>query len=164
MKTTEIYCYHCFDRLSERKAFPQSARLHHFYELDQKYFPNPWEFTSWGQVLMASDHELSLSWVEDEGTNIVGLCLFLVNLQDQFAHLVKIFVLPTSKQLGLGSFLLKAAQEHLISHGIRQFYLEVEQSNSAAIALYLKHGYLKIHHRRDFYGPGRGADIMELRV
>lgn len=164
MKDAQFFCLHRFLRLESEMSFSRDELIKGFFELDQLYFPTPWELLSWGQLLMAPDRELSLSWLEDSKGNITGLCLFLVNQEDQFAHLVKIFVIPSAMKMGLGSLLLGDAEQSLERAGIRQFYLEVEQSNKGAIALYLKHSYRKIHHRRDFYGPGRGADIMERRA
>lgn len=154
-----------FERLGSESTGEISAELLKlFCELDHHYFPNPWELTSWQKLILESSHELHLSWATSETNEILGLCLFLLNLEDSFAHLVKIFTRDDIKRLGLGSELLSDAQQRLKELGVRKFYLEVESDNQAAIQLYLKFDYKKIHHRRDFYGNGRHADIMELCV
>ncbi len=153
-----------FERLKSVEGQVSAELAHTFCELDQLYFPNPWQIESWLQLLFASNHELALSWLENQDRQVIGLGLFLVNLEDSFAHLVKIFIHDDYKRNKLGTNLLSTQMERLKNASVTQFYLEVEATNQRAISLYQELGFKKIHHRKDFYGTGRGADIMELRV
>jgi ribosomal-protein-alanine N-acetyltransferase len=47
------------------------------------------------------------------------------------------------------------------SRAARVVTLEVAADNSSALALYLGHGFAETMRRRDYYGPGRDALVME---
>ena len=78
--------------------------------------------------------------------------------------IVKIVVLPTYRRRGIGKQLLKTVEEFANLKSIRLCSLNVEESNSPAIALYLSEGYVKSDHRTDFYAIGRHAYRMEKEV
>jgi ribosomal-protein-alanine N-acetyltransferase len=123
------------------------------FELDQSYFPTPWKLEAWTDLQM-SDHHLVILYSENV---IIGFCLFATVSADSFAHLLKILVLPESQKLGLGEKLL---QQALNDCGCSQFFLEVVESNIAALRLYQSQGFKVIHRKKDFYGTGRSALIM----
>jgi len=61
---------------------------------------------------------------------------------------------------GVGQRLLHAMLDELAARGVKRVYLEVEQSNAAAIALYQRHGFRSIGTLPDYYGDGRHAMHM----
>lgn len=50
------------------------------------------------------------------------------------------------------------------SHGLLRYSLEVEATNSLAIALYASRGYMVKASIEDFYGAGRPAYYMEKKL
>lgn len=67
---------------------------------------------------------------------------------------------PDRRGQQLGRQLLQAMLAHLVARGVRRVYLEVEQDNARAIALYERLGFRWIGYLPDYYGPGRTASHM----
>ena len=81
------------------------------------------------------------------------------------AHLVSIAVLEPFRKLGIGeSLLLKGMQSMKEEYNAPEFILEVRLSNTAAIAMYEKHGYKKIKSLNAYYRDGEDAFMMALRI
>ena len=75
-------------------------------------------------------------------------------------HIITIDVLETCRRSGVGSLLLRAAEELLAGRGAKQIELETARDNHAAIAFWQKHGYRTrgIYER---YYPG-GMDALSM--
>ncbi|MDQ3629661.1 MAG: ribosomal protein S18-alanine N-acetyltransferase [Actinomycetota bacterium] len=82
----------------------------------------------------------------------------------EVADLSRIAVSPASRGQGLGRSLLAAARERATSWGCERMLLEVQSDNAAALALYAGAGFERIDVRRGYYGPGRDAVVMRLRL
>lgn len=64
---------------------------------------------------------------------------------------------------GLGRWLLECTLQEAASDGCRVAHLEVRPSNSAAIALYLRRGFVEVGRRPCYYQrEGEDAILMEL--
>lgn len=150
----------CYSPASERAPWPELVT---YYELDQKYFPNPWTLDNWNKLLNDSAQDIYLAEARGEQGQVLAFILYLLSPADRFAHLVKILCLPDIQRQGLATELLRCSEKELTQAQINHFFLEVEATNTAAIGLYQKFGYLHIHTQRDFYGSGRDALVMERR-
>ncbi len=70
--------------------------------------------------------------------------------------------IPAHRRKGIGSALLLAAISAAQAHHAKTIYLEVRESNSAAIAFYAKHGFAKTGQRRQYYSrPTANAVLMK---
>ncbi|MDR2580198.1 MAG: GNAT family N-acetyltransferase [Fibromonadaceae bacterium] len=63
---------------------------------------------------------------------------------------------------GYAKELMEFSQEELKKQGVNKYFLEVKESNVAAISLYRKLGYIKVHERKEYYPDGEPAAIMRL--
>ena len=160
---SEILCLREYSTLLITNA-PATDDIALWAQLDSQHFPNPWTLATWLQLFLQNDQVFYLLELRDQLEDLACLTLFLVSPDDCFAHLVKIFSTPSFRRQQWAAYALHEALDKLMGLGVRQFYLEVEQTNISAIALYQRLGYQRIHHKSHFYGHGRGADIMELRV
>ena len=82
---------------------------------------------------------------------------------------------PNWRRYGIGEMLLKAALSHLNAERAEAMFLEVGDSNTAALALYRKHGFLEVGKRQNYYavakgpntgpqtGPNTGATALVMR-
>lgn len=70
-----------------------------------------------------------------------------------------ICVLPASRKQGIASQLLA---QLIAGQKGKTIFLEVEESNEAAINLYKKHGFETFSTRQNYYGAGRHAVLMRL--
>jgi len=65
---------------------------------------------------------------------------------------------------GIGRVLVSALVGHARERGASQLHLEVRADNTAARALYEALGFGQVGRRRDYYGRGRDAVLMALRL
>lgn len=127
------------------------------YELDREFFPTPWSQESWEKLFL--EHDRLLVSVSDD-QRVIGFCLFDRNVVDSFVHLLKILIHPEFRNMGISKNLLSKALLNLETNGIKQFFLEVEESNLSAQKLYSSQGFRVIHQKKNFYGQGKAALIM----
>lgn len=76
------------------------------------------------------------------------------------AELLTIGVAPEMRKSGLGKALLDAILDAARSAGAEKIYLEVDERNQAALALYRKAGFRPIGARKRYYRDGRDATVM----
>ncbi len=75
-------------------------------------------------------------------------------------HIITIDVLESHRRSGIGSLLIRAAEERLAARGARQVELETARDNDAAIAFWQKHGY-RTRGVYEHYYPG-GMDAFSM--
>jgi ribosomal-protein-alanine N-acetyltransferase len=93
---------------------------------------------------------------------IVGYAgLFLVPHE---ADVQTIAVARAHQGRGLGAVLLEALAGRARAAGVSLLHLEVRADNDAALALYRRAGFEPDGRRRDYYGRGRDAVLMSLRL
>lgn len=82
------------------------------------------------------------------------------------AEILTIGVDPKFSRLGLGWRLMRAALREARDQAAEAVFLEVDETNAAAIALYRKLGFAKVGERRAYYqginGAKTGALVMRL--
>lgn len=126
--------------------------------LDLDFFPNPWTTKDWENLFTGSQDRLLIVALE-EG-NIVGFSLFDFSRADSFSHLLKILIHPLKRGKGFGDDLLKFSLKTLKGWEIETVFLEVEENNVSAQALYEKCEFKKIHLKKHFYSNGENAWVM----
>ena len=130
-----------FLQLSYQELFPGQEDFSHLGETAKKYF----------------SRETPLWWVESadsavsEGSLSSPLsqplaCLWLGNAIDQVqgdrhAHIFLLYVMPEYRRQGIGSALMRHAEDWARARGDRQLGLQVFYNNQAALSLYHKLGY-----------------------
>ena len=93
--------------------------------------------------------------MEDE---IVGVITCSKTLFD--ADIESVFVKKQFRKQGLASALIVGLEKALIEDGKEKIFLEVRKSNLPAQNLYLKHGFVEISQRKNYYSDGEDAVIM----
>lgn len=79
------------------------------------------------------------------------------------AEILTIGVLPAGRRQGQARALLAAIQTQLQASGAARLFLEVAEDNHPALRLYEQAGFGSVGHRKDYYGAGRSAILMEWR-
>lgn len=120
-------------------------------------FDQPWSEESWRAELVG-DGRFVLVARRDQGT-IVGVACF--QLVDDVADLHRIVVAPDQRRLGLARVMLVSGLRWAIAQGATRMLLEVEHTNEPAIVLYRGYGFREVARRRDYYGPGEDALVLE---
>ncbi len=82
------------------------------------------------------------------------------------AEILAIAVDQKMRKLGIGWQLMRASIEHLMSQNIRKLFLEVDENNPSAIALYKNFGFKTVGKRGGYYAKenreASNALIMRL--
>jgi len=80
-------------------------------------------------------------------------------------ELLQIAVDKAFRKQGIADMLMIAALQFAEESGLASVFLEVRKSNSAAIALYEKHGFNSVRIRKDYYNePVEDAVVMVLEI
>ncbi|RRD46587.1 GNAT family N-acetyltransferase [Tessaracoccus sp. OH4464_COT-324] len=119
-------------------------------ELELGFAPrNRWSQAAWAEEI---SHPARSCTVATDGSVVGVLLLGLGDVTD----LLRIVVSPEHRRRGVADRLMR----ELDGVGARAL-LEVAEDNRAAQALYAKHGFREISRRRNYYGAGVDAIIME---
>jgi len=125
-------------------------------ELDVLCFAVPWSEKSF---LEEANNPIARYFVAKDEEKIVGYGgIWLVSGEGQITNIA---VHPDSRKKGIASAIL----EELIksAEGCEQIFLEVRESNTAAISLYEKHGFKKCGVRKNFYHSPTENGIIMIR-
>jgi ribosomal-protein-alanine N-acetyltransferase len=76
-------------------------------------------------------------------------------------HILTIDVLPSARQVGVGSKLLSAAEDKLRNGGCRYVYLETAVDNQIALVFYKRQGYFLEKVVPHYYANGVDALILQ---
>lgn len=100
---------------------------------------------------------------EREGKKVLlGYVLFSLISE---AEIYRISVRPDMRRKGLGRSLLGEAERLLQELGCESIFLEVRDTNEAAVSLYSSEGFREIYRRRAYYrDPVCDALIMEKKL
>jgi [ribosomal protein S18]-alanine N-acetyltransferase len=77
------------------------------------------------------------------------------------AQLLNLTVAESARRQGLGRRLLRRLLGDALGVGAEQCFLEVRESNHAAIALYLREGFAPVARRVAYYPPPAGSSQRE---
>jgi [ribosomal protein S18]-alanine N-acetyltransferase len=68
------------------------------------------------------------------------------------------------RRYGIGEMLVKAALSHLATERAEAMFLEVGDSNTAALALYRKHGFLEVGKRQNYYAMAKSETSRDFQT
>ncbi len=91
---------------------------------------------------------------------IVGFLVATANRRRQ-GHIITIDVLPEGRRFGVGSTLIKAAEDRLRSRQCTRVTLETAVNNTGALAFYKKHLYFVVKTIPRYYPDGLDAFVLE---
>jgi ribosomal-protein-alanine N-acetyltransferase len=140
-----------------------SRDLARIFEIERLAFPHPWTLDSFRRELALPFSRLMVADVDGaDGDNrpLAGfLCRWLV--ADE-CHILNVAVHPTMRRMGIGGELMTEAIAESKAKNIHLITLEVRRSNLAARTLYRKLSFEERRLRRNYYGVGEDAIVMEL--
>ena len=126
-------------------------------ELEKLCFSDPWSESSIASEL---DNPLSYWLVAEDNGKIAGY----VGSQSVLdaADMMNLAVSPDCRQQGVGQALVNGLVEHLQQKNVIALLLEVRVSNTPAISLYEKLGFIQVGRRPKYYHNPR-EDALILR-
>lgn len=145
-------------RLAGTKDLPR------IIEIERLCFAQPWSLESFKRELLLPFSRITVA-IDDE-TTISGqpggfLCRWLV--ADE-CHILNVAVHPESRRLGIATLLMQRAIDEAKAKQSQFVTLEVRRSNLQARKLYRKLKFEEHRLRRNYYGPGEDAIVMELEL
>lgn len=128
---------------------------------EQRCFPeDPWTVKMLEDTLQ-NDRSTVIGVYNRQINNMVAYGV-LYNAADE-ADIANIAVMPENRGCGIGYSLLYKMIDFARYRGAKRIFLEVRESNSAAIRLYKKLGFTNIGKRKDYYtNPREDAIVMIL--
>jgi len=129
-------------------------------EIERASFPSPWSFNDFSAE---TEKSFSHLWVLTADGRVSGyICYWVLEGEIQ---LLDIAVRPDSRRRRLGRFLLEKMIEEGLSKGVKNIWLEVRRSNSAARNLYSRMGFLETGIRPKYYSEtNEDAITMSLEL
>ncbi len=127
--------------------------------IEKENFSEPWTETGFFSFLIRQD---TLFLVAEESGEIAGYC-GLVMAPDE-GDVTNVSVAKNRRRQGIGAMLVRELIRRAGENGVTKLYLEVRESNQAAIALYESLGFKKDGVRRDYYEePRENAALMSRK-
>jgi len=127
--------------------------------LDQISFSLPWPPRSFQFEL--TDNPASRCWVADLDGRVVGMVVAWLIVDE--IHIATIATHPDFRKQGIGKKLLSFTLQSAKDEGALTSFLEVRESNEAALMMYHKFGYVESGRREGYYKDnGEDAILMSL--
>lgn len=121
------------------------ADLDEVYTIEQAVYPHPW---SRGNFIDSLSSGYS-AWTLRDGDQLIGYFLLMTVLDE--AHLLNVSVATSRQGQGLGRYLLDKVAACARGLGAQSVLLEVRPSNSRALAVYARYGFVEIGRRKNYY-------------
>lgn len=127
-------------------------------EIEAESFPDPYSERSIKDILCA-EGAMCFCAVEEE----IPVAYFIGRLIAPEGELYRIATSPQKRHRGIAYRLLDYAVKTSRGKGLETLFLEVRESNIAAISLYRSYGFKTISKRKEYYrNPTEDALIMVL--
>jgi [ribosomal protein S18]-alanine N-acetyltransferase len=125
-------------------------------------FGDPWSEATFRDLLRLR-HAIFLVATEGRGGSVCGYVIAAVVAGE--AEVLNLAVAPQWRGRGLGGRLLDAGLGIVGERGAREVFLEVRESNSAALALYTSRGFATLTRRAKYYrNPVEDALVLRRAV
>lgn len=128
--------------------------------IEQHSFPLPWTVEHFRDEL-SSSHAFPLSAVTADGIITGYLCPSLVLDEGE---ILDVAVHGDCRGLGIGRLLVTEALRLFRERGASRIFLEVRESNQAAITLYKALGFRESGRRARYYENGEDALLMDFII
>lgn len=135
-----------------------STDLNQLVAIDAAVNPSPWSWLMFNDCFTAGDP----CYVLEIDQQVAGFAIYKRVLDE--VSLLNIAVDPQFQRRGYGRRLLQQSLDQA-ADGARCCFLEVRESNAAAIYLYRDLGFEQVGERRNYYPAGQGrehARVMRL--
>jgi [ribosomal protein S18]-alanine N-acetyltransferase len=106
------------------------------------------------------NHEGAETIVLEADEKIVAFLIMEIHRNRRTATIVTLDVCENERRNGYGSHLLRRSEEMLIDFGVEAYDLQVDVTNTGAIAFYKRHGFTTVRTLRHYYANGNDAFLM----
>ena len=137
-----------------------SDRFLEVAELEELCFSLPWSEKSLG--LLTADKNAGFVAIDKSTGRVAAYGGMLVVLDE--GQITNVATHPDYRRRGLGESIVNALVDYAESEALVSISLEVRESNSAAIALYRKLGFISVGVRKNFYSSPRENGIVMTKT
>jgi len=125
-------------------------------------FAYPWSESEF-ENLISDPSALGTAALDPASAKLRGFVLSRLAADE--AEILTIAVDPALRKIGVGRDLLRAHLPEVATAGAARIFLEVDEHNTAALALYARFGFAKVGERRGYYKQpdGRTASALVMR-
>ena len=123
-------------------------------DLEARAYEFPWSRAIIGGCTTVP-YRIWLGFLPGESTHI-SQAFLSINLDE--AHILNLSVEPGFQGRGFGGHMLNHLKKDAREQGARQMFLEVRESNRAAMQMYLNHGFNEVGRRRNYYPTAAGRE------
>lgn len=125
--------------------------------LEEENFSRPWSFDAFSKTL--SDENYIVIIAKDRDA-LLGYCVLLCTGGE--ADITNVCTAPVARGKGVATDILVALMEAGKARGVKEYFLEVRESNVPARRLYTKLGFEEIGLRKNYYEePKEHAVLMK---
>ncbi len=129
-------------------------------EIEAEQFSTPFKEKDFLDIL---NSEISNVLVAKVDGKIAGYVSFTVIIDE--CQIINFATKEEFKRQGVGSFVMKSLFDHCAPKGVIKYFLEVRESNNAAISLYEKYGFVPVGiSKNHFSAPRENAILMNLEL
>lgn len=144
---------YCAEEREENTALPDLLCF-----IEERCFSDPW---SRGMMQNALADPSVLLLTVCDGERAVGYMMLMTVLPD--AEILNLAVLPEYRRRGLADELFDACLAYCNEVRAEMLFLEVRASNTPAVSLYEKKGFVTVGRRKNYYRyPKEDALVMRL--
>jgi ribosomal-protein-alanine N-acetyltransferase len=122
-------------------------------------FAHPWSSAEF-ETLLSSKTTIGTAAIDPGSDELRGFALLRIAADE--AEVLTIAVHGAYRNRGVGRALMIGALSRLAASHVRSLFLEVEQTNRTAIALYSRLGFRQVGQRRDYYQKQGGSTATAL--
>jgi len=122
-------------------------------------FAHPWTQAEFESLIDARE-VLSHGAFDDPTHKLFGMILSRIAVDE--AEILTIAVDPAVRQSGLGTKLLSRQIAELAAQRVKVLFLEVDENNTAARALYMRLGFKTVGERKAYYRTADGGRATAL--
>jgi ribosomal-protein-alanine N-acetyltransferase len=144
--------------LKVRKMTPDD--LEQVISIDQASFSLPWPPRSFRFEL--TDNPASRCWVAEVDGRVAGMLVGWLIVDE--IHIATIATHPDFRRRGVGQVLLSHTLQAAMDEGAISSFLEVRESNDAALEMYRKFGYVESGRREGYYKDNFETAILMTAV
>jgi [ribosomal protein S18]-alanine N-acetyltransferase len=128
--------------------------------LEQSPEAGAWSAKALAEIISSHNSHFFSAW---RGEDIVG---FIAGRGvGNEAEILNLAVLPQFRQRGVGKSLVQQLLQMFAGQGVSEVFLEVRQSNAAAVAFYRSVGFRQVGERPGYYrNPPESALILALEL
>lgn len=134
------------------------------FGIEKLSYTSPWPRSQFEKELKNQFSNKFTAKITHDGEKTVAAYIIFWTVADE-AHILNIATHPGFRRCGIAKSLLAFALDCLEETDVREVFLEVRRSNSAAQKLYKDFGFKEIGIRKGYYGDnGEDAIVMSLSM